>query len=263
MTLASHASAQRRPRPNTPPASTPEATPPPATPAPTAEDESDALARNHFESGRAYFAQAQYDDAAREFREAYRMSHRLPLLLNLARALEEGDHPEEAVAVLDEWLSLSPANDPGRTEATERRTRLMHEAELVAAANAHSEARSSEHGDSGRSPLFAVGLASVGVGVAAAATAIGTGVRAHGIHQDLEQICDPNGLCPASAASDIARGQALARASTAMTFIGVAAAGAGVALVFVGRGPHGTETTTTLAPTVAPTAFGATLRTSF
>jgi tetratricopeptide (TPR) repeat protein len=262
LVLSPTAHAQRRRPPPTPP---PVAeTPPPA--APTQQEQDDALARNHFESGRAYFAQARYDDAAREFSEAYRLSHRNPLLLNLARALEEADRETEAVEALDIWLRDSPPNDPSRTEVTERRTRLVHEAELRAAANqTQTTPPPTETASSGGSrAMFFAGIAAMGVGAASGAIAIGTGVAAHGIHGDLEALCGPSGTCPASADDDIAHGQRLARASTAMTFIGIAAAGAGVVLVILGRDTSDDEEpAVAFSPWVLPNGGGAELRLSF
>ena len=64
-------------------------------PAPQVQPKSDPqvdLARRHFQSGSAYFEESRYDDAAREFRESYRLSPRVDLLYNIAQCfLRKGD----------------------------------------------------------------------------------------------------------------------------------------------------------------------------
>jgi len=54
------------------------------------------MARNHFEAGRTYFERARYEDAHREFAEAYRLSQRPTLLLNMSRAREAAGDPAGA-----------------------------------------------------------------------------------------------------------------------------------------------------------------------
>src|SRR2546422_134581 len=50
------------------------------------------LARRHFQSGGAYFEEVRFDEAAREFRESYRLSPRVDLLYNIAQCyLRKGD----------------------------------------------------------------------------------------------------------------------------------------------------------------------------
>lgn len=236
----------------------------------------DELARNHFESGRAYFSRAQYADAAREFQEAYRLSHRLPMLLNLSRALEEADRDDEAIAALDEWLQRSPADDPSRDEVSERRSRLTLELEARRAEAEAAEARAAqaraartattaetEHPEGGRrSTLRVLGFAGLGLGGASLVTSLATGLRAHSIHGDLEGRCDASGACPADAASDIDRGRALARTSTATTFIGAGAVAAGLVMMLVG-GDDEDAPRVTYTPYVGPGYAGAGLRLSF
>lgn len=80
----------------------------------------------------------------------------------------------------------------------------------------------------GATPWVVLG-ASAAVGV----VALGTGLAAHGIHGDLEDDC-PGGVCAADRAGDVDKGQALARTSTALTFVALAGAVTGVVLFFVG-----------------------------
>src|SRR5690606_34723814 len=66
----------------------------------------DEMARTLFETGRAYFERAKYDEAAESFGEAYRLSGRAPLLVNQARALEAGGRFAEAIEVLETFLEV-------------------------------------------------------------------------------------------------------------------------------------------------------------
>lgn len=239
---------------------------------PAVSPQDDELARNHFESGRAYFSRARYEDAAREFAEAYRLSHRLPMLLNLSRAYEEADRDEEAIAALDEWLRLSPAEDPGRNEVTERRTRLSLELEArrAAAANANIPAETpvatatpAAEPQAQGTTLRTLSFVALGVGGASLATSLATGLRAHSIHRDLTSRCDPTGDCPADAAGDIRRGRALARTSTATTFIGAAAAAGGLVMLLVTGHDDEPASRVTYAPYVGPGVAGADLHLRF
>jgi len=73
-----------------------------------AQTDPDELARRHFESGAAYFEQAEYDSALREFRKAYELSERPQILRNISIVEERLGHLDIAVAALDEYLSQSP-----------------------------------------------------------------------------------------------------------------------------------------------------------
>jgi len=99
-----------------------------ATPA---EDEA---ARRHFESGRAYFERAEYDDAVREYEKAYALSSRPPLLVNISRAHESAGRPAEAADALDRWLAVAAPDDPMREEIESRNKRLRAQAEKLAQA---------------------------------------------------------------------------------------------------------------------------------
>src|SRR5689334_12023880 len=74
--------------------------------APTAND--NEAARAHFMAGSAYYEQANYADAVKEFNEAYRLSQRPDLLYNLALAYERLEQWDEAIGALDRYLALKP-----------------------------------------------------------------------------------------------------------------------------------------------------------
>ena len=70
-----------------------------------AQTDPDELARRHFESGAAYFEQGEYESSLREFKQAYELSRRVELLLNLASVHERLGQLALAVARLDEYLA--------------------------------------------------------------------------------------------------------------------------------------------------------------
>jgi tetratricopeptide (TPR) repeat protein len=83
----------------------------------------DERARLHFESGRSYYEQARYDDAAREFQEAFKLSGRPALLLNLSQAYERALRFDEAIMEAQHYLQLVP-DAPDRRTQEERIGRL-------------------------------------------------------------------------------------------------------------------------------------------
>lgn len=222
----------------------------------------DALARNHFVVARRYFEEARYAEAAHEFSEAYRLSGRVELLLNLALAQERALQYEEAIGSLESYLEQSP-NATDRADVQERieRLRALQDAEearvreraaALAAARAGGEPAPAAtpapaaatatdpepSGDGGG--LTGLQWAGVGLlagGAALGGAAVGTGVAAQSVHDDLEESQAANGgVVPEDQAGDIDRGRSLAAASTALTFVAAAAGIAGVVLLLVGGG---------------------------
>src|SRR4051794_19764365 len=85
-----------------------------------AQTTDDERARTHFEAGRSYYEQARYDDASREFQNAFDLSGRSALLLNLSQAHERSLHFDEAIADIDKYLQLVP-DSPDRKTLEERK----------------------------------------------------------------------------------------------------------------------------------------------
>jgi len=74
----------------------------------------DRLARTHYEAGSSYYQQGRYDDALREFEEAYRLSseaRKAVLLYNIGLAHERLGHLTEAIDALRRYLEGSPNAD--------------------------------------------------------------------------------------------------------------------------------------------------------
>ena len=196
----------------------------------------DVAARQHFESGRAYFQRAQYAEAAREFGEAYRLSGRLALLVNVSRAEEGAGRLEEALEALRRWASLAPADDSERPAMVERERRLdaaiARAREAAANAPAPEPARPPE--ESGLTGLQWGGVITLGAGAAAGIGALITGVMAASTHAGLESACDASGGCPPDRLDDIDRGESLALVSTVLSATALAAGAAGLVLLLVG-----------------------------
>jgi tetratricopeptide (TPR) repeat protein len=68
----------------------------------------DERARMHFEAGRSYYDQARYDDASREFQQAFDLSGRNEMLLNLSQAQERALRYDDAISSARRYLELEP-----------------------------------------------------------------------------------------------------------------------------------------------------------
>ena len=75
----------------------------------------DERARAHFEAARSYYEQARYDDAAREFQQAFDLSGRPEMLLNLSQAHERALRYEAAIVAAKRYLELVPAAEDRKT----------------------------------------------------------------------------------------------------------------------------------------------------
>jgi tetratricopeptide (TPR) repeat protein len=79
----------------------------------------DRVAQEHFELGREYYDRGQYEEALREFEDAYRLSRRPKLLYNLYLAYRNLGRFEPATNSLRAYLAAEP-NDPRADELRER-----------------------------------------------------------------------------------------------------------------------------------------------
>lgn len=209
-----------------------------AAPAGAQAPSSDEAARQHFESGRAYFDRARYTDAIREFEEAYRLSGRAGLLLNISRSHEANGDPQNAIVGLERWLESADAGDPSRPEVEARLSRLRLTVEARAAqAEAAPEAEpttettpavasSDERGPTrGRSPA---GLIVAGAGAAAAA--VGVTFLALGLRDANTVESPPPGSSWSDSADEYDRAPRRMGVGYALIGVGVAATIGGVIL---------------------------------
>lgn len=218
---------------------------------PEARDgEQEALARQVFEAGRAYFGRAEYERAAESFQEAYRLSGRAVLLVNVARAFEALGRDAEAIELLvraiEEDEEVRPVAEP---RLTRLRAQVESDEEADAAAPPEQPgvegARVAEV-DEGLGALFWIGVVTAGVGAALLAVSIGTGIASNDIHGELEQSC-PERICSPDRQDEIDRGHSLAVASTVTLALGGATAAAGLVLILLetlsGESPSVVEVT--------------------
>ena len=207
-----------------------------AEPPPT---EADTAARQHHRLATAYYENGDFESAAREFEEAYRLSSRPELLYNLFLAYRDYGDVENAARCLR--LYLERAEHPDDPETLHARlTALERQVELRArerAALAPSAPPPSESSPIASSP---VGFIVLGVGALAIVGAIITGVLANDLRLSLETRCGPQrDRCPADFEGDRSTGQALSLSADILGIAGGVAAAVGTVLVFVldGRPP--------------------------
>jgi tetratricopeptide (TPR) repeat protein len=90
-----------------------------------AQRNDEELAKGHFESGRAYYNQARYKDAIREFEEAYRLAPLPVLLFNIAQCYERIGDLLKAVEFFKQYLKKSPEAEDRK--AVEEKIRSLQE----------------------------------------------------------------------------------------------------------------------------------------
>lgn len=217
-------------------------------PSMAAAQSDDERARMHFQAGRSYFDQRRLEDALREFNEAYRLSDRAALLLNIATVLERMERLDEAADTVDRYLELEPDADDRRT-LTERAASMRAQA---AEARAEEEARDAAQTDTasavasdgdgaaadtgdggGIGTLGLVGLIVAGVGVAGLVPTIALGVVSEDHYQRVQTECNADGTCPASVQNSLDEGPLFADISTALLFVSIGLVVAGAALFTV------------------------------
>lgn len=207
-----------------------------------AESQDDERARAHFVAANAYFEDGRFNEAAREFAEAYQLSGRPEMLINLARAQERASAIREAIATLELLLHRHPQTSyKAEAEAQLARLRAQEPSEPEPASEPASEPAPGPSVVADVEPASPAPLdrkiwpprwptLAVGGGAAASVVlAIATGFAAHAKYKDLDGRC-PEGACDDGYQADRDRGQRLARSSTAFTFAAVALGGVTAAL---------------------------------
>src|SRR5438067_3982141 len=161
--------------------------------APTANDQE--AARAHFMAGSAYYEQANYADAVKEFSEAYRLSQRPDLLYNLALAYERLEKWDEAIGALQQYLALKP--DAQDRNLIQTRIENLRKQRLSAHAAPPPSPLPPPPPPPPPKPRHVASLVVGGIGVAALIAAIGTGATALRDKSDLDNVC-PNMRCTSS-----------------------------------------------------------------
>lgn len=234
-----------------------------------AQQSDDERARMHFQSGLSYYEQARYSDAAREFTEAYTLSQRPALLLNLSQAYERDLKFTEAIAELERYLQVLPNSPQQRT--VETRIERLRELQARVAPNtpATTAPPPVEEPPTVEEPTpapvveptptpapSASGISVPGLVLASSgglllAGSVVFGIMAHSRHTDLQDRC-PGGMCPAGedAQSDIDAGRTLGWVSTGLMAGGIVAAAIGAVLLFTHDG--GSESAPTAGMWIGP-----------
>lgn len=225
----------------------------------------DDRARSHFAAGTSYFEQHRYPEAAQEFMEAYRLSHRGALLLDAASAYERLDDNAHAAETLQRYLDEQPDATDRATIESRLAVAREHVQEQEAAAAAGTPAPAPPPADDGIGTLGIAGISVAGVGVLAGIAAIITGVVALDTHSGLESRCGVGGTsCPAGYQSDVDLGNAMSVANTVLIPISLVALAAGVTMLVLDLtdGPS-TPTSTTAAILPGPGDVGLSARIRF
>lgn len=197
-------------------------------------DENDELGRRYFDSGAAYFAEAEYEDALAAFRKAYELSNRPEILLNIASVQERMGDLTEAIATLDEYLSKN-ADDPEIDTVKKRRENLAKRATRNAEAERDAAHKSTpaptqpvapkhETTTPSRVPAYVM----LSLGALSGAGALITGLGAKSEYDTLSSDCELRRCTD----NDLATGKSLALASTLLTGVSIVSVGIGAVLWF-------------------------------
>ncbi|MCA9578563.1 MAG: hypothetical protein KC668_24195 [Myxococcales bacterium] len=202
----------------------------------------DERAHSHFLAGSSYYDQRRYVEAAEQFQEAFNLSGRVTLLLNVATSYKRAGRPGDAADAVARWLELAPEDASDRRTQTNRLEQLRaQQAEIDArgATTAEPTVSPSSPDDGGAEAaaglgtLGTTGVVLLGAGAAVGVVSLATGLAASARQDELERGCTDERVCPSSLSSTRRRGRALSRASTATTFLSIATLGAGAALLLV------------------------------
>lgn len=235
-----------------------------------AQDANDAAARRAFRLGQAHYENGEFEQAAQQFEEAYRLSGRARLLYNAYLAYRDmQDLPNSARTLrrfLDESTDL-PASERDQLtarlaaieRAMERQTAPPPDESTTtgetdmggepdeAANTTDTSTTTASTGPTGTTTSTStttgggggfnpspVGFVVAGAGAALGIAAIITGVMSSSDLSTLESEC-PNDLCPDDPALRDAqsRGETLALVTDVLWVTGVVAIAAGVTLIFV------------------------------
>jgi len=217
----------------------------------SAQASKDDLARTHFESGAAYLQQSDLDGALREFENAYRLSPRPEILLNIATVYERMGKWSDAVSALERYLkdapdgehagtvqvrienlkkrleesAAPPAAPPPAEQANQEQPPPPAKAEAAPPKQAEvAPATPNEAAQAGGGSLPAY-LVLGGAGLAAVGAVV-TGLMAKSEYDDLESSCKPN-----CTDDELGKSKNLALTSTILTAVAVVAGGVGATLL--------------------------------
>ncbi len=213
----------------------------------SAAQSDDEFARRHFESGAAYLQRSDYEAALREFKAAYELSKRAPLLLDLATVYERMGKLDPAIDALRGYLRAAPfASDRSTVEARIANLERRRVAAAVAPAPSASAAISAPSATAAASPVPAPAPAparpthpargpaylALGAGGALALGAVVTGLVAKSRYDQADSTCAPR-----CSDADVAGPRSWAIASDVLTGLAVVGVGVGAVLWFGAGAP--------------------------
>lgn len=219
------------------------------TPTPTTSAD-DERARTHFTAGRSYFEEGNYEQALSEFQHAYELSHRAPLLVNVANCQERLGQWREAAGTLEQYLGTPDASDEERGTMTRRIEALrqradQHDAEEAARLQAAQGDGSTGTGttppppSSGGEPasdgLLVPAIIAFGVGGAAAIAWGVLGGLALSDQSAIQAGCGATRSCTPAQVSEMNSFAVGADVSMTIALVGVAAG----AVMLIVSPPHG------------------------
>jgi tetratricopeptide (TPR) repeat protein len=89
-----------------------------AQPAPNGDDVD--IAKAHFNTGQTYYEHGRFEDAAREFEEAYRLAGKAPLLYNVGKSYDGSNDFARALDAYQRFLAAAPSDNPDRDFSSKR-----------------------------------------------------------------------------------------------------------------------------------------------
>lgn len=241
----------------------------PVEAAPVSEED-DRRARIHFESGRQYFDEGEYERAVEEFTRAFELSHRPPLLMNIANAQERLGRYTEAADLMQQYHDQAEETVPARDVLLRRIANLRSRAERVAAGQPEVEepeetetratnpdAVEPEPSGGGRTLGAVISFSVAGVGLVTAGVLGGLALA------ERNSIADGCGATRSCRSSDVSKMDGLALGSDIGLALAVAGAVAGVLVLVLVDGDDASDTQASVTPWLGRDAAGAVLRGSF
>ena len=208
---------------------------PAAAQTPTQADEEAAKA--HYLAGSAYYDQANYSDAVKEFNEAHRLSKRADLLYNISVCYERLGRWDDAIGSLQQYLTERP-DAPDRAVIESRianfqQRRDAEKAQLQAPPPPPPPVKPTVSAPVRRRHVTSLIVGGIGAGLLVAA--IGTGATAQLTYDDLNNKC-PNSVCNGrdqQLRDEATLGKGLAISTDVLLGVGGAAVITGVILFIV------------------------------
>jgi tetratricopeptide (TPR) repeat protein len=217
------------------------------------DSEDEQQARIHFEAGRLHYSKGRFDEAGREFRQAYELSGNSALLYNMFLAYRDADRLLQAVEALASYLEEVPGqSNRAGLEARLRTMRTRLERQQAAAEAGVLETDAEVEAGEEPSPVDAslsdVDTDEAGGGVPTGAWvtmaaggalvlgAVVTGVMAKGAESDLHDACPGLTGCDPALQSTRDRARRLGLVTDVLWITGAVAAVGGLLWLLLGRG---------------------------